>query len=161
CTIQSATSTTASFSGHFIVSNNVAPGPYTITFQSGNAQLFGVFIVQGPFIQLSDPFAIGQVLSGPVGTHVSITGSDFPLSDTTCSISQGSGTGGGGTFIVNGGCSVFAGAGAFSGFDNVTGSFVVGNVQEGQYVIQVQTSGSGTFAQAVFNVTSGAFIQLS
>jgi hypothetical protein len=119
-----------------------------------------VFIVQGPFIQLSDPAAIGEVISGTTGTHVSIEGSFFPLSDTTCTISQGSGSGSG-NFIVNGACSEFAGSGPFAGYNNVTGSFVVGNVQEGQYVVQVSSSGSGTFAQAVFNVTAGAFIQLA
>src|SRR5208283_4791688 len=163
-------------SGHFIVSSNVQAGPYTITVSvtpsqastvscsapltTTNCVLSAVFIVQGPFIQLSDPAAIGQVISGPTGTHVSIEGSFFPLSDTTCSISQGSGSGSG-NFIVNGACSEFAGSGPFAGYNNVTGSFVVGHVQEGQYVVQVSSSGSGTFAQAVFNVTAGAFIQLA
>jgi len=150
------------FSATFVVSSSATPGAYLVTASSGtcNSCLSAVFVVQGPFIQLSDPAAIGQVISGPTGTHVSIEGSFFPLSDTTCSISQGSGSGGG-TFIVNGACSEFAGSGPFAGYNNVTGSFVVGNVQEGQYVVQVSSSGSGTFAQAVFNVTAGAFIQLA
>ena len=144
--------------GSFIVSN-VAPGPYqiTITATSG-AILFGVFTVEGPFIQLADPLSIGQVASGPTGSEVVITGAFFPLSDTTCSISTTSSS----NFIASGtdACSVFAGTGIFAGFNNVTGSFIVGNVNPGQYVVQVTTDPSGTFAQAVFNVTSGPFIQL-
>ena len=57
-------------------------------------------------------------------------------------------------------CSFFKSTTApFNGFVNVTGSFTVGNVAEGQYVIQVSGS-AGDRAQAVFNVTAGAFIQL-
>ena len=112
-----------------------------------------------PFLQLADPLAIGQVLSGPTGTHVTITGADFPLSDTTCTISTPSS----GSFITSPGaaCTVFPGKGLWAGFNNVTGSFTVGNVPEGQYIIQVSTSPSGQFAQAIFNVTAGPFIQLT
>jgi len=147
--------------GTFIVSN-VAPGAYQIQIFTASGKpvngLFGVFIVQGPFIQLSDTFSVGQVASGPTGTTVFITGAFFPLSDTTCDISTTSS----GNFIAPGteACSVFAGSGMFAGFNNVTGSFVVGNVNPGQYIVQVTTSPSGTFAQAVFDVTSGPFIQL-
>ena len=143
--------------GSFIVSS-VAPGAYQVqvTGTSG-AIMFGVFIVQGPFIQFSG-LSVGQVASGPTGTTVTITGAFFPLSDTTCDISTTSSS----DFIASGteSCSVFAGSGLFAGFNNVTGSFIVGNVNPGQYIVQVTTSPSGTFAQAVFNVISGAFIQL-
>jgi hypothetical protein len=151
--------------GHFIVSNNVPAGAYTITLTAsgltggGSVTSYAVYVVQGPFIQLADPQAIGQELSGSTGLHVTIEGSFFPLSDTTCTISSPTS----GTFLATTGnaCSIFAGSGIFTGYNNVTGSFVVGNVQTGQYVVQVTTSGSGTFAQAVFNVTSTAFIQVS
>jgi hypothetical protein len=146
--------------GTFIVSN-VAPGPYQIQVTAASGEiLFGVFVVQGPFIQLSDVVSVGQVASGPVGSTVSIEGAFFPSSDTTCSISTGTSNP---SFIASGtaACSVFAGSGMFAGFDNVTGSFIVGSVSQGQYIVQVTTSPSGIFAQAVFNVTSGAFIQLS
>ena len=46
-----------------------------------------------------------------------------------------------------------------SGFVNATGSFTVGNVVEGQYVIQVSGS-AGDRAQAVFNVTRGPSFSL-
>ena len=91
------------------------------------------------------------------GTHVTIEGSNFLPADAnsgTCTISSPSS----GTVIASGSaaCSFFK---ATTGFANVTGSFVVGNVAEGQYVIQVCGS-AGDRAQAVFNVTAGAFIQL-
>ena len=146
-------------SGSFIVSN-VAPGPYPITITGTSGTIFfAVFVVQGPFIQLSDTLSVGQVASGPTGSEVVIKGAFFPLSDTTCSISTGTSNS---AFIASGSaaCSLFAGAGVFAGFNNVTGSFIVGNVNPGQYIVEVDSSPSGTFAQAVFNVTSGPFIQL-
>src|SRR5208282_6739057 len=46
-----------------------------------------------------------------------------------------------------------------TGFVNVTGSFIVGTATPGQYAIQISGS-QGDSAQAILNVTSGAFIQL-
>jgi len=146
--------------GSFVV-GNVPEGQYAITV-SGSAgdSAQAVFnVTAGAFIQLgvNGIFAkVGQVASGPIGTHVSIEGSQFlpndALNGATCSV--GSPTSG--TVINNGACSFFK---TTSGFVNITGSFVVGNVPEGQYVIQVSGS-AGDSAQAVFNVTAGAFIQL-
>src|SRR5208282_6048126 len=86
-----------------------------------------------------------------------IEGSNFLSNDAfnsaTCSV--GSPTSG--SVIVNGACSFFK---TPSDVVNATGSFVVGNVPEGQYVIQV-SGNAGDSAQAVFNVTAGAFIQLA
>ena len=105
----------------------------------------------------------GQSVSGPIGTHVNIEGSQFLPNDAfnsaTCSI--GSPTSG--SVIVNSACSFFKVTGSstgFNGFVNATGSFEVGNVPEGQYVIQVSGS-AGDSAEAILNVTSGAFIQIS
>ena len=146
--------------GSFVV-GNVAEGQYVIQV-SGSAgdRAQAVFnVTAGAFIQLgvNGIFAqLGQIASGVTGTHVSIEGSNFLPRDATsgtCSLSSTSN----GVIIVNGACSFFK---ASTGFVNVTGSFVVGNVQEGQYVIQVSGS-AGDRAQAVFNVTAGAFIQLS
>ena len=118
----------------------------------------------GAFIQLgvNGIFApLGQVASGVTGTHVTVEGSSFLPRDATsgtCTISSPSS----GTVIASGSaaCTFFKSTTApFNGFVNVTGSFVVGNVAEGQYVIQVSGS-AGDRAQAVFNVTAGAFIQL-
>jgi hypothetical protein len=144
-----------SFTASFVV-GNVGPGTYLIQVQSGSAYLSVYFVVVAPFIQLSDPLAVGQPASGPIGTHVTIVGSYFSSSDTTCSVSGPSN----GNLILNGACAFFAGTGIFTGYDNVTGSFEVGNLAEGQYVVQV-SGNQGDFAQAVFNVTAGAFIQLS
>jgi phage protein U len=136
----------------------VAPGPYQIQVFTASGKpvngLFGVFIVQGPFIQLSDTASIGQVASGPTGSEVIIKGAFFPLSDTTCTISTTSN----GNFIApnTAACSVFAGSGLFAGFNNVTGSFIVGNVNTGQYVIRVTgTAGGRDFAEAVFRKGDG------
>src|SRR5208337_5627948 len=116
-------------------------------------------VTAGAFIQLGVNGVFlpkGQVVSGPIGTHVEIEGSQFLSNDAfnsaTCSV--GSPTSG--SIIVNGACSFFK---APNGFVNATGSFDVGNVPEGQYVIQV-SGNAGDSAQAVFNVTAGAFIQL-
>ncbi len=147
--------------GSFVV-GNVPEGQYVIQV-TGNTGDFAqaIFnVTAGAFIQLSGingGFAsLGKAASGPTGTHVSVTGSQFLPGDAnrgTCSLSSTSN----GAIIQNGACSFFK---APSGFVNVTGSFVVGNVQEGQYVIQVSGS-AGDSAQAIFNVTAGAFIQLS
>src|SRR5208337_4573329 len=147
--------------GSFVV-GNVAEGQYVIQV-SGSAgdRAEAVFnVTSGPFIQLGVNgimARLGQIASGVTGTHVTIEGSNFlPLdaSSGTCTVSSPTS----GTVIASGsaGCSFFTA----NGFVNVTGSFVVGNVAEGQYVIQVSGS-AGDRAQAVFNVTAGAFIQLS
>jgi hypothetical protein len=144
--------------GSFIV-GNVGPGQYLVqvTGITGDFAQAIFNVTAGPFIQLSigPPkgfFSPGQIPSGPVGTHVTVEGSSFLSTDTTCTIS--SPTAG---FIQGGvACSVFINS---KGFTNVTGSFIVGNVPEGQYLVQV-TGNQGDFAQALFNVTRGAFIQL-
>jgi hypothetical protein len=151
------TNVTASF-----VVGNVPEGQYLIQV-SGNQGDFAqaIFnVTRGAFIQLS-PSPPGTALplpaSGPVGVHVSFSGSFFVSTDTTCTVSSPSG----GTLIQIGACSVFkVSSGSFLGFDNVTGSFTVGNVLPGQYVVQVNGN-QGDFAQAIFNVTLGARITLS
>src|SRR5208283_3816258 len=119
-------------------------------------------VTAGAFIQLSGLnggfVSLGKVASGPTGLHVSVEGANFLPQDAssgTCTISSPTS----GTVIASGSaaCSFFK---APNGYVNATGSFVVGNVYPGQYVIQVSGS-AGDRAQAVFNVTAGAFIQLS
>ncbi|MGA2784180.1 MAG: hypothetical protein ABSF09_05735 [Candidatus Bathyarchaeia archaeon] len=137
--------------GSFIV-GNVFEGQYVIQV-SGN---------QGDFAQAVFNVTRGAVINlipakGPTGSHVSFEGTFFLSTDTTCTVSSPSG----GTIIQGAGCSVFTvSSGPLTGFTNVTGSFVVGNVFEGQYVIQV-SGNQGDFAQGIFNVTRGAFIQVS
>src|SRR5208282_1112661 len=148
--------------GSFIV-GNVQVGQYVIQV-SGNQGDFAqaIFnVTRGAFIQLSGInggiASFGLTAKGPVGTHVNVEGSFFLSTDTMCTVSGPSS----GTIIQAAACATFiAGPGPFLGFTNVTASFVVGNVPEGQYLIQV-SGNQGDFAQAIFNVTQGAFIQLS
>jgi len=161
CAFFKTTSGFVNVTGSFVV-GNVPEGQYAIQVSGGAGDSArAVFnVTAGAFIQLgtNGRFAgVGQVASGPIGTHVSIEGSQFLPNDAfnsaTCSIGSPSN----GAIVLNGGCSFFK---TTSGYVNATGSFVVGNVPEGQYVIQVSGS-AGDSAQAVFNVTAGAFIQLS
>jgi len=120
-------------------------------------------VTSGPFIQLGVAVngkivfsPLGQTTGGETGTPVSIEGSHFVSTDTSCSISSSTSA-----FIQVAACSVFIPtSGPFTGFANVTGSFSVGNVLPGQYIVQVTGSG-GDFAQAIFNVTLGPKITLS
>src|SRR5208282_4511171 len=131
---------------------------------SGNTGDFAQAIVnvtRGPFIQLSSGLpngfaSVGQPANGPTGSHVSVEGSNFVSTDTTCTIGVGGGTSG--AFIAAGsGCALFT---AGNGFQNVTASFTVGNVPPGQYVVQI-SGNQGDFAQALFNVTSGPILTIS
>lgn len=88
--------------------------------------------------------------NGQIYTNVQIEGGYFSSSDTTCSISSPSSA----IFLENAACWV-------SFPKNVTGSFRVGNVTPGQYVIQVSGSPQGDFAQGVFSVTPRPAINLS
>ncbi len=135
----------------------------TGSFEVGNVQV-GQYVVQvtgsptGDFAQaVLNVTSVAQIILKPsfgeTGTNVGIEGGFFSPSDTTCTLSSVSN----GNFIKNPGCSVFTTA---SGFKNVTGSFVVGNVQVGQYVLRVTGSSTGDYAEAVFNVTSGPQIIL-
>ena len=157
------------FNGSFTV-GNVRPGQYVIQVTGGtgsNNFVQATFTVNDVAkIQLSTGppggfYSVGQVANGPVGTHVTVEGTNFMSTDTTCSIGVGSGSSS--SFIASGSaaCAVFTVRNSTGGYlsMNVTGSFVVGSVPPGQYVVQV-SGNRGDFAQAVFNVTSGPFIQL-
>lgn len=174
--IQSGTAgcevTSGTVIGSFIV-GSVSPGQYVIqvnAYQSndttGNIHNFAqsIFTVtSGPFIQLSTGspsgfVRVGQVASGPTGTHVSVEGSGFVSTDTTCSIAGQTLS----SSVTGYACSVFSvTSGPFNGFTNVTASFIVGYVPPGQYVIRVTGSPGGDFAEAIFSVTSGPTIFLS
>lgn len=157
CSITSGFGTSSvTFNGTFTV-GNVAPGDYLIQVSANagtNAVAQATLVVDtGPVLQLNPS-------KGPVGTSVQFNATWLQPSDTTCTV--GSPTSG---FIVSPGCSTFAvqnatGPTGHRGFftQNATGSFIVGNIGQGQYVVRV-TGSSGDFAEAVFNVTSGPFIQ--
>ena len=101
--------------------------------------------------------------SGPVGIEVGITGQvAIPSLDRSCSISSPSS----GTIIESQACAV-NGGGSTNG--NLTGSFIVGNVSPGQYVIEVTacagnngcTPSAGDFVQAVFQTQGQPSISVS
>jgi hypothetical protein len=82
---------------------------------------------------------------------VIVNGTGFLPTDTACVISS---PGSAAVLAGSAGCSIQAGTGIISG------SFIVGNVVPGQYVIQV-TGNQGDFAQKVLNVTSGPKLKVS
>jgi hypothetical protein len=130
CTINGGT---GAASGGFIV-GSLNPGTYSVrlTGNTGDFAETTFTVVAGPSIKLTPS-------SGAVGTTVSVTGSGFFLTDSSCSIS--------GTGVSAQACSVNLSSGAPSG------SFLVGNVVAGSYTITLSANG-GDFAQAVFVVTS-------
>ncbi len=159
CVKQSGSTTVT---GSFSV-GNVLPGQYIVqvTGQNGGDFAQAIFnVTRGPIIQLAVVNVytpVGQVTSGPVGIHVNIQGTFFVATDTTCTISSPTSA----SIIVGAACTFFVpSSGPFLGFKNATGSFTVGNVLPGQYIIQV-TGNQGDFAQAIFNVTLGPSITLT
>ncbi|MGA3296134.1 MAG: hypothetical protein ABSD41_01650, partial [Candidatus Bathyarchaeia archaeon] len=148
-------------SGTFIV-GNVLPGNYVIevtacTGNNGCAPSAGDF-AQQEFTVTGGPTITLKPTSGPIGTDVVVAGSGFLPTDQSCSISSLSPP-----IITNAGCVIKVGTGI------VDGSFLVGNVLPGQYVIEVTGCPSnngcgpsaGDFAQAIFTVTTGPIITLS
>ncbi len=134
---------------------NVSPGDYVIevtacTGNNGCSPSAGDFAQQvftvtgGPLITLSPT-------SGVPGTDISVSGTGFQLSDQACSITSPNPN-----VVINSGCSVT------SGTEGIHGSFVVGNVPAGQYVIEVTgcsgnnpcAASQGDFAQQVLTVTA-------
>jgi hypothetical protein len=130
CTINGGT---GAASGGFVV-GSLNPGTYSVrlTGNTGDFAEATFTVMAGPSITLTPS-------SGAVGTTVSVTGSGFFLTDSSCSIS--------GTGVSAQACSVNLSSGAPSG------SFLVGNVVAGSYTVTLSANG-GDFAQAVFVVTS-------
>jgi len=89
--------------------------------------------------------------TAPPGHTVVVNGTGFLPTDNSCTISSP-----GSPAVLGGsaGCAVRVGTGV------VSGSFIVGNVVPGQYVIEV-SGNQGDFAQAVLNVTAGPKLSLS
>ena len=160
CAITSTNGTYATGYGSFTV-GNVNPGQYIV--QVTGALCLGslacdfaqaIFnVTLGPTITLiASPgpgVTHGLPESGPAGTHVNVSGSGFLPTDTTCSI-----TGPGSGVVTAAACIKTKGS------TTISGSFTVGNVVPGQYIVQVTGSAGGDFAQAIFNVTLGPAITL-
>ena len=136
-------------SGSFTV-GNVPPGQYVVrvTDSAGNfAEAF--------FLVKRAPTLFLNTTSGPIGTHVNFKGVNFTLGDTSCSVSSPTSS----AIVIAAACVMVQNSTHV--LANVNGSFTVGNVPPGQYVIQVTGSPIGDFAQAIFNVTLGPRLVLT
>ena len=130
--------------GSFVV-GNVPPGSYVIQVDGslGDSAQAVFTVTAGPSLKLLPS-------SGGVGIQVKIKGGGFLPGDNPCSLSSPTDS----NVVLNGACNFFTvTSGKFNGFQNVTGSFVVGSVPPGSYVIQVDGS-LGDSAQAIFTVPS-------
>jgi len=144
-----------SASGTFIV-GQVSPGDYVIevtacTGNVGCAPSAGDF-AQQTFTVTGGPTITLNPTSGGLGADISVSGTGFKLSDQACSITSPSSP----NVVQNAGCAVT------SGTEDVHGSFIVGSVSAGQYVIEVTgcqgntpcAPSQGDFAQEVLTVVS-------
>jgi hypothetical protein len=86
--------------------------------------------------------------SGNIGSQISISGSGFLPTDTSCSFSSPSSA----NVVMSSACVMADGS--------LSGGFMVGNVMLGAYVIQA-SGDQGDFAQALLQVSGGAEIGLS
>jgi len=84
--------------------------------------------------------------SGPIGVDVSVSGTGFSPTDTTCSFSSSS------SAVTSAACVVSAGV--------LTGGFIVGNVLPGAYVIEA-AGNQGDSAQALMNINGVPSVGLS
>jgi hypothetical protein len=149
-------------SGTFVV-GNVSTGDYVIevTACTGNN---GCSPSQGDFSQqeftvTARPMITLDPSSAGVGVDVAVTGTDFPVSDQSCSISSPTNP----SVVQNSACAPSSGTG------DLHGSFIVGNVPIGQYVIEVTacsgnngcTPSQGAFAQEVLTVVTTAPLLIS
>ena len=152
--------------GSFTI-GNVLPGQYVIMltgYAGGDSAQAVLNVVSGPKIGLTP----GSVRTG---AHILVNGTGFLPTDTSCSVSGPNGPTGSGTTTVpsevivpgTAGCVIRAGTGV------VNGSFIISNVQPGQYVIEITACGGnngcapsvGDFAQAVLFVVSGPSLYIT
>jgi len=80
-------------------------------------------------------------MSSAPGGHVSVEGSGFLPTDTSCTLSSPSSP----NLILNGACVIQMGTGI------AYGGFIIGNVLPGYYVVQI-TGNQGDFAQTIVGV---------
>lgn len=86
--------------------------------------------------------------SGNVGMQVSVSGSGFLPTDTTCTFSSPSSP----SLVISAACVTTGGS--------LAGGFTVGNVLPGAYVVQA-SGNEGDFAQALLQIDGGAQMGLS
>ena len=124
-------------SGGFIV-GNVPPGAYVVEAsgdQGDSAQAL---------LQVSGGAQLGfSPTAGQAGQHVSLQGSGFLPTDTTCTISSPSSPNP--ILLGTAACVIVSGSGV------AVGSFTIGNVPPGAYVVQL-TGNQGDSAHAIIDV---------
>jgi len=131
----SISAVTYQMTGSFVVSGTVAPGSYTVIFPSA----LGLVSATPAFTKSVSAFNLNPN-SGPTGTIVSVTGTGFPPTDATCTITAAP------NIIASSTCSITGGA--------VTGSFtVVGTAVPGVSIVTVTSLASGTAKSAPFLLT--------
>ena len=112
----------------------------------------GVLLVSAGTIILtnveSEPVIALSSGSARIGSQISISGTGFLPTDTTCSLSSPSSAG----LLTSGACVVRGGS--------LYGGFTVGNVMPGAYLIQA-SGNQGDYAQTILQVSGGAQIGLS
>jgi hypothetical protein len=152
-TVSGCVVSNGSGSGTFVVGTG-PPGDYVIevtacTGNNGCAPSVGDF-AQQVFTLIVGPAISLNPATGLPGTDVVVNGTGFKLTDQSCSISSPTNP----SVVQNAGCAVT------SGTETIHGSFIVGKVPAGQYVIEVTgCSGNngcapsqGDFAQTVLTV---------
>ena len=158
CAITSTNGTYATGYGSFTV-GQVTPGQHIV--QVTGALCLGslacdfaqaIFnVTYGPRLVLTPTpgpgVSNGPPASGPIGTHVNFVGYGFLPTDYACTVS--------GPIVTAGACVIR------QGNTTVTGSFTVGNVLPGQYVVTVVGTPGFDNAAAIFNVTTGPQIVLN
>jgi len=159
CQVLSPTLTAAVTAGACVMraGSTVATGSFTVgNVLPGEYQIRVTGISVGDYADAIFNVTSGPVLnplvppSGPIGTSVSFSGFSFLPTDNTCSVSSPSFAG----LIIVPACVKVAGS------TTVSGSFTVGNVLPGEYVVQV-TGNGGDFGQTIFIVTLGPQITLT
>lgn len=86
--------------------------------------------------------------TGSAGSGISVSGSGFLPTDTTCNFSSPSSAG----LMISSACVIQGGS--------LSGGFTVGNVEPGAYVVEA-TGDQGDFAQTILQIEGGAQITLS
>jgi len=129
----SISATTFQMTGTFTVAGAAAPGSYSVIFPSSLGSVSATFTKSPSAFTLTPNF-------GPTGTIVSVAGTGFTPTDTTCTITASP------NIVSTQTCSITGGV--------VTGSFtVVGAAVPGVSTVTVTSNPSGTSKSAPFMLT--------
>jgi hypothetical protein len=140
----SISAVTFQMTGTFAVAGGAAVGPYTVIFPSSLGQ------VSAPtFVKISSAFDLVPNF-GPVGTVVSVSGSGFPTTDGTCTISSTP------DIVDPASVSCSITGGTVSGFFTVKSGSVLG-----VSTVTVTSGPSGTSKNAPFQVNPGIVLSPS